>query len=172
MKVLTVPYFRQLDNKSGQGYRECLSSSCAMLAAHRGKVSGDDEYNDIRRRYGDTTNIQAQLKALESLGLKARFYTTGSERWIKSYIDAGIPMACGWLHKGPVSRPSGGGHWSVLIGYGDAFTVHHDPYGEANLTNGGYVNYYNGNAIRYSYKNWMPRWSPEGTGHGWYIVCL
>ena len=29
-----VPYFWQLDNASGEGYRECFSSSCAMVAAH------------------------------------------------------------------------------------------------------------------------------------------
>jgi hypothetical protein len=29
---LKVPYEYQLDNKSGTGYRECFSSSCAMVA--------------------------------------------------------------------------------------------------------------------------------------------
>ena len=28
---LQVPYFSQRDNASGTGYRECFSSSCAML---------------------------------------------------------------------------------------------------------------------------------------------
>jgi len=40
---LLVPYFSQRDNTSGQGNRECFSSSCAMVAAYYGKVKGDDE---------------------------------------------------------------------------------------------------------------------------------
>ncbi len=65
---LVVPYFSQNDNASGTGYRECFSSSCAMLAAFWGKVSSDDAYNVIRAQYGDSTEAQAQLSALRSLG--------------------------------------------------------------------------------------------------------
>jgi hypothetical protein len=53
---LPVAWENQNDNASGTGYRECFSSSCAMLARYWGKVSGDDAYNLIRARYGDTTS--------------------------------------------------------------------------------------------------------------------
>lgn len=170
-KQVTVPYFYQLDNASGQGYRECLSSSCAMLAAFRGKVRSDDEYNVIRRRYGDSTNIQAQLMALKSLGLRPDFRTDGNADSIRRIISEGRPLATGWLHKGHVTRPSGGGHWTVVIGYTPSYTIHHDPYGEANLVNGGYDNHSQGDNIYYSFKNFIPRWCPDGPNKGWYIAC-
>ena len=50
---LPVAWENQNDNASGTGYRECFSSSCAMLARYWGKVSSDDEYNAIRAKYGD-----------------------------------------------------------------------------------------------------------------------
>jgi hypothetical protein len=68
---LPVAWENQNDNASGTGYRECFSSSCAMLARYWGKVSGDDDYNVIRARYGDTTSAEAQLAALSSRGLVA-----------------------------------------------------------------------------------------------------
>lgn len=171
-KILAVPYFRQLDNKSGQGYRECLSSSCAMLAAYYGKISGDDEYNLVRQRFGDTTSIQAQLSTLAFIGLTPRFYANGNAGDIRDNIYTDIPMAVGWLHRGPVSRPRGGGHWSVIVGYTKWHTIHHDPYGEANLVGGGYVNHSKGELIRYSFYNFMPRWCPDGPNSGWHIICL
>jgi GH24 family phage-related lysozyme (muramidase) len=36
--LLKVPYEYQNDNASGTGYRECFSSSCAMIAKYYGKV--------------------------------------------------------------------------------------------------------------------------------------
>jgi hypothetical protein len=77
-KILPVPYEYQLDNQSGTGYRECFSSTCAMIARYYGKVKSDDEYNKIRAKYGDTTSKDAQLAALRSLGLTARFVTNGN----------------------------------------------------------------------------------------------
>ena len=40
---LAVAWENQNDNASGTGYRECFSSSCAMLARYWGKVGSDDE---------------------------------------------------------------------------------------------------------------------------------
>ena len=40
---LPVAWENQNDNASGTGYRECFSSSCAMLARYWGKVGSDDE---------------------------------------------------------------------------------------------------------------------------------
>jgi hypothetical protein len=167
---LTVPYFLQNDNASGAGYRECFSSSCAMLAAFYGKVKGDDEYNRIRTKYGDTTSLTAQLNALTSLGLKPAFSTTGSPGDLKKEIDAGRPVAVGWLHKGPSSSPSGGGHWSVVVGYNDSHFILHDPNGAADLLNGDYLNTTGGKSVAYSFKNFLPRWNVEGPSSGWYLT--
>ena len=168
---LDVKYFYQNDNKSGTGYRECYSSSCAMLAAFHGKVSSDDEYNVIRGSFGDSTDTAAQLAALDYLGLGASFITNGSSESLKKEIDAGRPVAVGWLHKGPISEPTGGGHWSVVIGYTDTGFILNDPNGEANLLYGGYSNHTGGAGVQYSYKNWLPRWEVEGSNSGWYLTC-
>jgi hypothetical protein len=167
---LVVKWQSQLDNKSGTGYRECFSSSCAMLAMFWGKVASDDVYNGIRAKFGDTTSAQAQLSALRSLGLKADFHTSGTPAKLMAEIDAGKPVAVGWLHKGPVGAPSGGGHWSVVIGYTAAAWIHNDPNGEALLVQGGYAKNTKGAGLAYSRKNWNPRWMPGGSG-GWYLTC-
>jgi hypothetical protein len=167
---LNVRWQSQLDNKSGQGSRECFSSSCAMLAMFWGKVVGDDAYNAIRQKYGDSTSAQAQLAALRSLGLRADFHTNGCPKVLEDEINAGRPVAVGWLHKGPASAASGTGHWSVVIGYTDIAWIHNDPNGEASLVGGGYTNNTNGAGVIYSRKNWNPRWMPGGSG-GWYLTC-
>jgi hypothetical protein len=143
-RILQVPYFSQLDNQSGAGYRECFSSSCAMLAAFWGKVKTDDEYCAIRARYGDTTEGTAQIKALASLGLRSTFITNGSFPTLVNEINQGRPVAVGWLHKGPVTAPTGGGHWTVVIGHTPKAFIMNDPNGEADLVNGGYVNHAGG----------------------------
>lgn len=167
---LTVRFQSQLDNKSGAGYRECFSSSCAMLAMYWGKVADDDAYNVIRARYGDSTSPQAQLSALRSLGLKADFHTDGTPLALESEINAGRPVAVGWLHHGPVAAASGGGHWSVVIGHTSGAWIFNDPNGEADLVNGGYTRNTKGGGVVYSRKNWNPRWMPGGSG-GWYLTC-
>ena len=171
-KILTVPYFYQLDNESGQGRRECFSSSCAMIAAYYGMVDSDDEYNKIRSRYGDTTDATVQLKTLRHLGLTARFITNGNTALIENEIRNNRPIAVGWLHHGNTSRPTGGGHWSLIRGFTPTHFVFNDPYGEANMTEGGYVNTKPkaGQGIRYSRKNWLRRWEVDGPNTGWAIL--
>lgn len=166
---LKVPYFSQHDNASGTGYRECFSSSCAMIAAFYGKVKTDDEYNKIRARYGDSTSSDAQVKALRALGLDASFIMSGTEKLLEEEVNAGRPVAVGWLHKGPVGAPSGDGHWSVVIGYTSSTFIHHDPNGAADLVRGNYPSTAGGKEIAYSRKNWMPRWRVNGTG-GWCVL--
>ena len=167
---LPVPYFSQNDNASGTGYRECFTSSCAMVAAYYGKINSDDAYNKIRAKYGDTTSADAQIRALRELGLTASFHTNGTAATLKSLLDDGIPVPCGWLHHGPSSNPSGGGHYSVVIGTEGSNWIHNDPYGEANLVSGGYTSNLNGHGMRYSSANWGPRWECDGPGTGWYML--
>ena len=92
---------------------------------------------------------------------------------ITAEITQGIPCPVGWLHKGSASAPSGGGHWSLVIGWDPAKRqlLMHDPNGEADLVNGGYVSTAigSGAAQRYSERNWGRRWQVEGSGTGWWI---
>jgi len=169
-KTLKVPYFSQLDNASGTGDRECFSTTCAMVAAFYGKVAGDDEYNLIRARFGDTTDAQAQLAALRSLGLDARFVTNAAPGLLESEITAGRPVPVGWLHHGPVAAPTGGGHWTLVIGFDAERFVHNDPNGEADMRNGGYVNHTRGAGIAYSRRNWLRRWEADGPSTGWAVL--
>lgn len=169
--LLKVPYFAQNDNASGTGYRECFSSSCAMLAAFYGKVKSDDQYNLIRQNFGDTTDLGAQLGALTKLGLTPTFRSDGGPEALVKLLDAGQPVAVGWLHKGQVTNPTGGGHWSVVIGYTPTHFIFHDPNGEASLVSGGYVNNTGGKQVAYSRKNWLPRWEVDGKNTGWYLSC-
>jgi hypothetical protein len=171
-KILTVPYEYQLDNKSGTGYRECFSSTCAMICKYYGKVSGDDEYNKIRSKYGDTTNRNAQLAAIRSLGLQAKFISNGNSAFLENEIRHGRPVAVGWLHKGSISYPTGGGHWTCCVGFTPTSFVFHDPNGEADMVNGGYVSNSEakGKNVEYSRKNWLRRWECDGKNTGWAIL--
>lgn len=171
-KLLQVPYEYQLDNGS-TGFRECFSSSCTMLARYYGaNVSNDKEYNAIRSRYGDSTDPNAHLKALSALGLLPSYHQNGTPQTLEKLLQSGNPVAVGWLHKGPVSRPFGG-HWTVVVGYDPDAFIHNDPYGEADLVYGGYVsNAPNaGRGIRYSRANWLPRWEADGAGTGWFLTA-
>ena len=167
---LPVPFESQLDNDSGQGYRECFSSSCAMLARYWGRIGSDDDYNLLRARFGDTTSAEAQLRALRALGLVANFRTDGGRALLEQEINRGRPVAVGWLHKGPPSAPRGGGHWSVAVGLTDSGVLMNDPNGEADLVRGGYLPSLNGAHLPYSWRNWGPRWEVEGPYTGWCLL--
>ena len=176
---LPVTYLSQNDSATSQGPRMCFSSSCAMAAAFlkpdalRGPGQLDDQYLALVQSNGDTTDANAQVKALESVGLQARFRTDGSIENLIEQLKRGLPCPVGWLHTGPVSSPNGGGHWSLVIGWDPAKRqfLMHDPNGEADLVNGGYVNTSigSGAAQRYSERNWGRRWMVEGAGSGWWI---
>ena len=168
--LLKVPYEYQNDNASGTGYRECFSSSCAMIAKFYGKVKSDDEYNAIRAKYGDTTDSQAQLAALRSLKLQARYVSNCAPGLLEVELRAGRPVAVGWLHQGTAQSPSGGGHWSVLIGFDATHWILNDPNGEADLVNGGYVKNTGGAGIKYSKERFNRRWMPDGAATGWAIL--
>ena len=168
--LLNVPYEAQNDNASGTGYRECFSSSAAMVARFYGKITSDDAYNKFRAKYGDTTDSTAQVSALKALGLNARFVTNCTAAQLQAELDAGRPVLVGWLHKGPVTAPTGGGHWSVVIGHSPTAFIHNDPNGEANLVAGGYINTSKGKNVTYSRANWLKRWLVEGPNSGWALL--
>jgi hypothetical protein len=177
--LLPVPYFSQRNSVTGQGDRMCFSSTCAMAAEFlkpgclAGSGQPDDRYLALVERFGDTTNSQAQVEALERLGVQATFRTDGRIEQLIAQLRLGFPIPVGWLHHGPVSSPRVGGHWSLVVGWDPERRqlIMHDPYGEANLVGGGYVTTAigSGKGQRYSERNWGQRWMVEGVGSGWWL---
>jgi GH24 family phage-related lysozyme (muramidase) len=180
-KVLKVPYYSQRDNMT-QGNdnwtRTCFSSSCAMLAKYLrpSSITGDDDYITKRRRFGDTTDANAQVACLRSLGINARFVTTWNNAELKKSIDRNVPVPVGILHQGPSSAPRGGGHWIIVIGYrddvnapGGGYFIVHDPWGEIDNRTGNYITT-NGNRLNYSYSLFDSRWTVTSNSDGWAIA--
>jgi hypothetical protein len=177
--LVAAPYFAQLDSATGQGFRMCFSSTCAMAAEAlipgclAGPGQPDDRYLAIVERFGDTTSATAQIKALASLGIKARFCDDGQLETLRAKLCEGVPIPVGWLHRGPANAPSGGGHWSLVRGWDPVLrqVIMNDPNGDAALVSGGYATTAigSGRGVRYSWHNWGPRWMAEGVGSGWWL---
>jgi hypothetical protein len=122
---------------------------------------------------GDSTDPHAQIATLKHYSIRATFSKHGSVQDIVHQLVNGIPVPVGWLHHGNFSRPTGGGHWILVVGYiqqSSTFIVH-DPYGKADLINGGYISNSPdaGKYALYKEKYWRPRWEVEGEGTGWYV---
>jgi hypothetical protein len=171
---LSVPWFSQMDSTTDQAARMCFSSSCAMLTSFLRPGSllgpnGDDQYLKTVRTYGDTTDAAAQLRALASYGIQASYTQRASFDTIEQQIDAGIPVPCGYLHRGPVTAPIGG-HWLIVCGYDATHVIVHDPFGEADLVSGATVAPV-ARFCRYSRKNFGRRWMVEGPGTGWAVIA-
>ena len=45
-----------------------------------------------------------------------------------------------------------------------------DPNGVADLVNGSYTSNLNGAGLKYSYKNWEPRWALPSNNDGWAMI--
>lgn len=177
-----MPYFKQLDNKNGTGYRECFSSAAAMVAAFYKKVKTDDEYNAIRSKYGDTTSVYAHIAALESLGLSVQFRQDGDADMVELEIESGRPVLVGWLHHGnllrgepPMCSGQGCGHWSVISGYAgkrsnDPEWIMQDPRGLPDMEKGGHTNPHLGRNVRVRQAAFHQRWQVDGPGTGWVIL--
>jgi hypothetical protein len=133
--------------------------------------NADDDYLRTVLKYGDTTLSTSQIKACQQYGVFASFYQKGTRQALLNELKAGYPVAVGILHKGHVSKPVGGGHWMLLIGDTGEHGVFHDPYGEMDNVNGGYVTVGRGGKdVSYSWTNWLKRWEVEGKGTGWFMT--
>jgi GH24 family phage-related lysozyme (muramidase) len=169
--ILNVPYYSQRDNQKDP-MRTCFSSSCAMLlkTLKPNSIKSDDQYINTVFKYGDTTSPSAQISALEDYGVSASFRQDGSWQDIEELLQRGIPVPIGILHKGPVSNPSGGGHWLTVIGItADKKALYvNDPFGDLDLIRGTYAGT-NGAKLKYSKQNLAPRWLVESPTSGWYI---
>jgi hypothetical protein len=164
-----VPYFPQLDN-GPEGWRQCQTSSIAMALSYL-QVPGirdDLDYLRVVNRYGDTTEQQTHRLALASLKVRAKFRQDMRSGELMAEIKAGLPVVIGLLHHGPVTAPTGGGHYILVYGFTDTHWICHDPYGELDLVAGGWAQQgRGGRGVRYSFRNLNPRWLVEGEGSGW-----
>jgi hypothetical protein len=172
---LQAPWYGQLDSATDQARRMCFSSSCAMLLQYlkpgtlKGP-NGDDQYLARVRQFGDTTDSAAQIKALAIYGIKARFVQNASFATLEQQITRGIPVPCGYLHRGPVTKPAGGGHWLIVVGFTKDHLIVHDPFGEADLVSGNTLSSV-ARFASYSRKNFGRRWMVEGAGTGWAVIA-
>jgi predicted chitinase len=173
---LQVPWYAQMDSADrAQAARMCFSSSCAMLLQYLkpetlAGPNGDDQYLKRVQQYGDTTDPTAQIRALSSFGIRAKFTKVAGFADLEQQINCGVPVPVGFLHRGPVSAPSGGGHWLIVVGYTRDHLIVHDPFGEADLvsgaTLGGVARF-----MKYSRRNFGPRWMVEGANTGWAVIA-
>ena len=166
--VLNVPYFPQTDNYRDAN-RTCNSSSCAMCLEYfkPGTLvgpKGDDAY--IRKVFsvGDTTDHSVQTKVLDSYGIKSHFSYNLSFTDLDRELAAGRPVVIGILHRGTLSRPTGG-HMVVVIGKRGEDYVVNDPYGSLNDGYTGAVT--NGRGAVYKRSDLEKRWTPDGPKSGW-----
>jgi hypothetical protein len=172
-----VPYFHQLDHKSGQGYRMCFTTSAAMVAAFYGLVQTQEEYTEVRARYGDTIYVKSHLQALRELGLGAEFRDDGDSALLEAEISSMRPVLVGFLHRGslslrdgPMCDERGCGHWAVVVGYDKDHWIMHDPMGALDVENGGHYSKEGGRYAKVPREAFNQRWQIEGPGSGWVII--
>jgi len=177
-----VPYVHQLDFKN-KGHRRCLDASAAMLAIMYGKVKTAEEYGEVRNRFGDTTDVLAQVKTLRTLGLHAEFRNDADGALVEAEVASGRGVIVGWLHRGDLLRgepPScdsySCGHYSLIIGFegtestGDSAWIMHDPMGAPDIERGGHPHRYGGKNVKVPRSTFNQRWMVEGPGSGWVIL--
>jgi len=174
---LDVPYYTQLDSEVwGQAERSCFSSAMAMALEYVDPegIDGDDDWwlREVLKR-GDTVSSIAQVETARALGYDVEFHTDGSEQDLLDLLDRGIPVPIGILHKGHVSKPTGGGHYIVLTGYDETHFYVNDPMGDLDLIGGGYPwsGRGKGDGLKYTRRNTLKRWLLDGSGaDGWYMA--
>lgn len=177
--LLNVPYYTQLDSATSHDQRMCFTSTNSMAAEYLkpGCLGGGNNADDVFLtrhvfKHGDTTNPIAQVRALEGLGITATYRQNLNRQDIVDQLRKGIPVPVGYLHRGPVGRPSGGGHWALIIGIDmeKSQYIVHDPYGDCDLVHGGFPVPASGARVRYSFRNFEKRWEVEGPKTGWGLI--
>lgn len=169
-------YYLQTDSATRHGDRMCFSSTVAMAIKYLKPTAllgsnADDDYLRTVLKYGDTTSAAAQMRACADYGIRAWFYQRGNKSSLTKELEAGFPVATGFLHRGHFTKPVGGGHWALLIGETPTHGIFHDPYGEMNNVHGGYPRPgFGGKDVIYTWQRWLPRWSVKGPDDGWYMT--
>ena len=177
MTKLPVKYWTQRDNYRDAS-RTCFSSSCAMALEYLKPeaIANDDDYVRTVFSIGDSVSSYVQVKALNRYGISSKFVQNLDNDDMKSLLDAGVPVPCGILHKGPSYAPSGFGHWILVTGYvddrnypGGGYWIVNDPWGELDHASGRYIST-DGAGKRYSFGLMNDRWTVESSNDGWSIV--
>ena len=169
--LLNVPWFPQTDNYSLPD-STCNSSSCAMCLEFLKPGSllpgpkGDDEYLRKVLAIGKSTDHEVQTRVLRSYGLESVFRYNMSFTDLDKELEAGRPVAIGFLHRGPENSPTGSGHIAVVIGKtADGNYVLNDPYGSLLDSYTGPV--INGKGVVYKKSALEKRWTVKHPADGW-----
>ena len=133
-KVLAdVPYLNQRANKNDKfgrrGDTQCYSTTMAMWTSYLTKKPlSSEQYNEVRQKYGDSTNAAPQQKALKDFGINTSGVRVGAfgHKVLKQEIDQGYPVPLGFKYKGS-------GHWGLLVGYDDNGWIVNDPFGQLGM---------------------------------------
>lgn len=165
--TLPVVCWLQTDNKE-EPDRTCNTSSSAMAAKFLGaKINSDDEYLDIRKKYGDSTSMEAQTAALASLGIKSTHVANLDFADLDKQLAKGKPMTISIAHRGPESSPNLN-KWHVICVIGrtpKGDYIVNDPYGSVN--DGYKGDPKKGCGAIYTRQTLQRRWLPSGAGTGW-----
>lgn len=171
--VKVPQFYPQTDSRTAHADRMCFSSTVAMAIKFLkpqalSGINADDDYLRTVLKYGDTIESLAQQRAIRTYGLESRFTKKATVDDLRRILGEGRPVPVAFLHHGPVSAPRGGGHWVLLVGINSTHATFHDPYGELDNVNGGYARKGPfGKNVRYSLRNWLPRW--QAGGEAWLL---
>jgi hypothetical protein len=150
MKILDVPYYYQIDNPGGQGFRECCATSNAMLlnsitdgwldaeAKRLGISQPEQIYLDrLYSDYGDTTDHNANTRCLRSFGVESEWRTDLTNRDYMRSIDNEIAMVLGFEYKDSGHIVIGAGYRPKNLKTGQPWLAYiNDPNGQRrNTTN-------------------------------------
>ncbi len=165
--LLKVPFFNQMLMAS-EGWRNCNTAACAMVANFLGVKISPDDYHKIVRQFGDTTDHTAQTRALAQLGIKSSWHTTLGFDHLWHSLLLELPSVIAIKHRGQLASPTGG-HVITCIGRNPKGEfIFHDPYGSLLDPGGAYTgSVENGKAV--VYPRWVlnHRWLVEDSSSGW-----
>lgn len=181
-KLLNVDHFDQNDNDSdlfGPGWRQCCMTSNAMAANYILKQHGleslsvqakrlgyseaESVYGRILNTFGDTTDHDANTKALAEFGLESYWSTSLGIDQVIASVDADMPMPAGLIYKGS-------GHILCFTGYdrNRKKIIANDPYGVRNGAQDFYaiVGGYSGKNDEFSFDLIRDIWANPNDGWG------
>lgn len=189
--VIPMTWENQMNGATSDYWRMCYSSSSSMFVNHfnpgvlknhpkrREGEQLDDFYLRMLKEVagGDSTDTNAQMQMHRYFGVNSEFRQTGNRETLEYFLSKGHPVMTGQLHHFSYEHPDPArSHWTICIGWtpdNDSF-VFHDPAGQMNVKNGGYVS--NEGAYRkYAWELWKRRWMADFAGNfkegaGWCVV--
>ncbi|MDX2232352.1 MAG: C39 family peptidase [Leptolyngbyaceae cyanobacterium bins.349] len=164
---LRVPYYSQRDNRSAEWWRQCNTSSHAMILnfLKPGSVASDDDYfQRFVQPNGDSTDWTVHTNALKRFGIDSVYRQDLDFADLEKSLELGFPVAIGVLHNGPIASPTGG-HVLVITGMDKDKSVFYanDPWGVGFR----YTNF-NGENVEYPIQPSLDRrWLADGDKSGW-----